>query len=225
MNADQSGRTICVDPRSSAVNTMALIDKIFGTKKTLSELSRQELRREEILLTKHRERLFKRIGDISTQKQKIFQQGAQQKSPELRKALAQDFELKTQEQLMAARELNLRSKELLTVSRLRMVKENNDKGRALGRLNLTDKDVAKISGWIEDDSITQDAYNERLNMILELGSDADKDAMSKVELASQGNELMALWEQVDRGDVKEDQAFEQADEAVRRRNSPMDQEQ
>jgi hypothetical protein len=198
---------------------MALIDKIFGTKKTLSELSRQELRREEILLTKQRERLFKRIGDISTQKQKIFQQGAQQKSPELRKALAQDFELKTQEQLMAARELNLRSKELLTVSRLRMVKENNEKGRALGRLNLTDKDVAKISGWIEDDSITQDAYNERLNMILELGAESDKDALSRAELASQGNELMALWEQVDRGDVKEDQAFEQADEAVRRRNS------
>src|SRR4026207_1473220 len=140
---------------------MALIDKIFG-KKTLSQLTRQELRREELLLTNNRAKRFKNTGDIATTKQKIFQQGAQQKSPELRKVLAQDFELKTQEQLMAARELNLRSKELLTVSRLRMVKETNDKGRALGRLNLTDKDVAKISGWIEDDSITQDAYNERL---------------------------------------------------------------
>ena len=74
---------------------MALIDKLFGKKKTLSDLTRQELRREEIILTKNRERLFKRIGDIATQKQKIFQQGAQQKSPELRKALAQAFELKT----------------------------------------------------------------------------------------------------------------------------------
>src|SRR6478752_10486537 len=120
---------------------MALIDKIFGKQKSLSE-----------------------------NKQKIFQQGATQKSPELRKALAQDFELKTQEQLMAARELNLRSKELLTVSRLRMVKENTEKGRALGRLNLTDKDVAKISGWIEDDSVTHDMYNERLNVLLELGA-------------------------------------------------------
>src|SRR5881397_1364838 len=118
---------------------MALIDKIFGTKKTLSELSRQELRREEILLTKQRDRLFNKIGDISTTKQKIFQQGAQQKSPELRKALAQDFELKTQEQLMAARELNLRSKELLTVSRLRIIQENKAGGRALGRLNVTNK--------------------------------------------------------------------------------------
>src|SRR3954464_6122347 len=170
---------------------MALIDKIFGRKKSLSELDRNELRKEEILLTKQRDRLFKRIETITTDKQKIFQQGSSQKSPELRKALAQDFELKTQEQLMSARELNLRSKELMTVSRLRMVKENNEKGRALGRLNLTDKDVAKISGWIDDDSVSQDMYNERLNTILELGQEADKDALSKVELAGAGNELMA----------------------------------
>lgn len=203
---------------------MALIDKIFGTKKTLSELSRQELRREEIILTKQRDKLFKKIGDIATHKQKIFQQGAQQKSPELRKALAQDFELKTQEQLMSARELNLRSKELMTVSRLRMVKENNEKGRALGRLNLTDKDVAKISGWIEDDSVSQDMYNERLNTILELGQEADKDALSQVELTGAGNELMAIWNQLDRGTVKEEQAFEQADQAVRKRNAALDKE-
>src|SRR5215213_2261309 len=183
---------------------MALIDKIFGTKKTLSELSRQELRREEILLTKQRDRLFKRIGDISTEKQKIFQRGAQQKSPELRKALAQDFELKTQEQLMAARELNLRSKELLTVSRLRMVKETNEKGRALGRLNLTDKDVAKISGWIEDDTVGQDLYNERLNTILELGAESDKSALASAGLSGAGQELLNIWNELDRGGVKEE---------------------
>src|SRR5215831_2954439 len=139
---------------------MALINKLFGRSKTLSDLTKQELRKEEILLTKQRDRLFKRIEQITGEKQKIFKQGAEQKSPELRKALAQDFELKTQEQLMAARELNLRSKELLTVSRLRLVKENNERGRAMGRLNLTDKDVAKISQWIEDDGVSQDMYTE-----------------------------------------------------------------
>src|SRR3954469_5768557 len=155
---------------------MALLDKIFGSKKkTLSELDRQELRKEEILLTKQRDRLFKRIEQISTDKKRIFVQGKEQKSPELRKALAQDFELKTQEQLMAARELNLRSKELLTVSRLRMVQENKASGRALGRLNVTDKDVAQISQWIEDDAVTQDMYSERLDSILELGAQSDKD--------------------------------------------------
>ncbi|HEX8523040.1 MAG TPA: hypothetical protein VF669_12350 [Tepidisphaeraceae bacterium] len=197
---------------------MALIDKIFGRNKTLSELSRQELRREEILLTKQRDRLFKKIEQIAGAKQKIFQQGAAQKSPELRKALAQDFELKTQEQLMAARELNLRSKELLTVSRLRMVKENNEKGRALGRLNLTDKDVARISQLIEDDNVGQDMYQERLNSILDLGAESDKSAMENIGLTQAGQELMSIWNQMDRGAIKQDDAFEQADKAIRQRN-------
>jgi len=196
---------------------MALIDKIFGKKKTLSNLSKQELRREEILLTKQRDRLFARIQTLSTSKQKIFETGSTQKSPELRKALAQDFELKTQEQLMAARELNLRSKELLTVSRLRMVKENTERGRALGRLNVTDKDVAKISGWIEDDAVTQDMYTERLDHILELGAQSDKDALASAGLSGAGQELMNIWNDLDRGAVKKDQAFEQADQAARKR--------
>jgi hypothetical protein len=163
---------------------MALIDKIFGRNKSLSELSKQELRKEEILLTKQRDRLFKKIEDISTGKQKIFRQGATQKSPELRKALAQDFELKTQEQVLAARELNLRSKELLTVSRLRMIKENNERGKALGRLKITDKDVAKITSWIEDDTVSQDMYIERLDAMLDVGAQADKDALASAGLST-----------------------------------------
>ena len=120
---------------------------------------------------------------------------------------------------MAARELNLRSKELLTVSRLRMVKENQGRGRALGRLNLTDKDVAKISGWIEDDAVTQDVYTERLNSLLDLGQQSDKDALAGAGLSQAGQELMNLWDQLDRGSVKEDEAFDAADRAARRRAS------
>jgi hypothetical protein len=201
---------------------MALINKLFGKTKTLSQLTPQELRKEEILLTKQRDKLFKQIEQISSDKQRIFEQGAKQKSPELRKALAQDFELKTQQQLMNARELNLRSKELLTVSRLRMVKENAGKGRALGRLNLTDKDVAKISGWIEDDAVTQDVYQDRLSALLDLGTQADKDALEGAGLSQGGQELMNIWNEMDRGGIKQDDAFAEADRAVRRRATPTD---
>jgi hypothetical protein len=201
---------------------MALIDKIFGHKKTLSELDRTELRKEEILITKQRDRLFKKIETISQAKQKLFQQGAQQKSPELRKALAQDFELKTQEQLMAARELSLRSKELLTVGRLRMIKENQENGRGRGRLNLTDKDVAKISSWIEDEAVGQDVYQDRLDTLLDLGQQADKDAIANAGMSQAGQELLNLWDEMDKGAVKPEVAFEEADKAVRRRNAGME---
>jgi hypothetical protein len=198
---------------------MALIDRIFGRKKTLSELSKQELRKEEILLTKQRDRLFKKIEDLAGAKQKIFQMGATQKSPELRKALAQDFEFKSQEQMMAARELNLRAKELLTVSRLRMIKENNERGRALGRLNVTDKDVAKITGWIENDAVSQDMYMERLDTILDLGIQSDKDAIAGAGVSSTGQELLNIWNQLDEGTMKETEAFEEADRVVRRKQA------
>jgi len=199
---------------------MALIDKIFGKKeKSLSELSPAELRREEIVLTKDRDKLFKRVSQIATDKQKIFQQGATQKSPELRKALAMQFELKTQEQLMAGRQLNVRSKELLTVSRMRMLRENMPKASgALGRLKLTEKDVARMTSWIEDDSVSQDLYNERLDEILGLGAQSDKDAMERAGLSSNGQELLAIWNQMDNGSMKQEQAFDEADKAVRRRN-------
>ncbi len=198
---------------------MAIIDKILGRNRTLSELSAAELRKHEILITKQRDRLFKKIEDLSAMKQKIFTTGATQKSPELRKALAQDFELKTQEQVMSARELNLRSKELMTVSRLRLIKEHNEKGRAMGQLRLTDKDVARISGWIDDDQMSQDSYHERLDSILSLGADADADAddLARAGLTQAGQELMGIWDQLDNGRVKQEEAFDRADAAVRKR--------
>lgn len=201
---------------------MALIDKIFGKKKSLSELNRQELRREEILLEKQRDRLFKKIEQIGVDKQKIFQQGATQKSSDLRKSLALQFEMKTQEQLMVARELNLRSKELMTVSRLRMVQENRQKGKALGRLNVTEKDVARISGWIEDDAVSQEMYSERLDQILELGEQADRDALAGTQLKDAGTEIMNIWNDMDRGTLKQDEAFEEAEKAARRRSAEKD---
>lgn len=200
---------------------MALLDKIFGTKeKTLSELSAAELRREEILITRERDKLFRKIEGISKEKQHIFQQGAQQKSPELRKALAMQFELKTQEQLQVGRQLNVRSKELLTISRVRILKENAPKvSGAMGRLNLTEKDVAKISAMIEDEAVTEDMYMDRLNEMLDLGAQADKDSLQRQGLTSSGQELMSIWNDMDRGTVEEKQAFEEADKAVRNKQA------
>jgi hypothetical protein len=196
---------------------MALIDKLFGKQKTLSQLNRQELRREEILIEKQRDRLFKKVETIAVEKKKIFEQGAAQKSPELRKALALQFEMKSQEQLMVAKELNLRSKELMTVARLRMVKENNEKGRAMGRLNVTDADAQRISQWIEDDAITQEMYQERLDQILEIGAQADRDALAGTQLKEAGTEIMNLWNDMDRGALKQDEAFSEAEDVVRKR--------
>ncbi len=196
---------------------MALIHKIFNRQKSLSDLDWQALRKEEILIGKQRDKLFAKSEQIVSEKRKIFEQGAAQKSPELRKSLAMNFEMKTQEQLMVARELNLRTKELMTVSRLRMIQENRRHGRALGRLNVSDRDVARISQWIEDDAVSTDMYQQRLDQVLELGHQADQDALAAGGLTAAGQELMHIWDDLDRGAIKQQDAFTQADTAARRR--------
>ncbi|MEM6561459.1 MAG: hypothetical protein AAF656_07645 [Planctomycetota bacterium] len=201
---------------------MALIDKLFGKNKTLSELTRQELRREEILIAKQRDRLMKKISDAADAKQKLFKQGAESKSPELRKALAQDFEMKTQEQLLSARELTIRGKELLTVSRLRMLRENENKGKALGRLKLAPKDAAKITELIEREDVSQEMYLEQLDELLEIGTESDRAALINTTLGEPGHELMDIWADLDRGSVKDDEAFAEADKAVRQRQISAD---
>ena len=120
---------------------------------------------------------------------------------------------------MAARELNVRGKELLTVSRLRMVRENQGKAKTFGRLNLAAKDVAAISGLIESDTVTQEMYLEQLDEILEIGEEADRESLLNNTLGEPGQELMDLWADLDRGAVKEDEALAEADRAVRERQA------
>lgn len=194
---------------------MSILDRIFG-RKSLSRLTPSELRKEEILLEKQRDRLLKQIERSAAEKQKIFESGANAKSAELRRALAAEFELKTHAQVLAARELNVRSKELLTVARLRMVQENRRQGRGRGRLNVGAGDVARIAAWIEDDAVSQDQYVQKLDALLEAGAAVDEDAMASGGLSPAGNELLAIWAQMDGGKLKADRAFDQADAAVRR---------
>jgi hypothetical protein len=67
-------------------------------------------------------------------------------------------------------------------------------------------------------------YQERLDQILDLGAQSDKDALASAGLTSAGNELMHLWEEMDRGTLKEDEALEEANKAIRRKHGAMEKE-
>lgn len=114
--------------------------------------------------------------------------------------MAMQFEMKGQEQLMVAQTSTCATKELMTIGRLRMVQENREKGRALGRLNVA-TDVERISKWIEDDTITQEMYQEKLDQILDIGAESDRSVLAGTQLKEAGSEIMAIWNDMDRGAI------------------------
>jgi hypothetical protein len=137
----------------------------------------------------------------------------------MRRTYAQQFDLQHTEQMMIARQLNIRSKELLTVSRLRMLRENASASRLAdaGRITIREGDLATIARLIESDSVTSEIYQERLDEILALGHAADEGAAG---LSPAGQELMKIWNDLDAGLIKDTaSAFEEAERRVRERGA------
>jgi hypothetical protein len=195
---------------------MALFSWLTNRAKSLSQMNRSELRRQELLLQRDRDQLLKRINDAAAKKQEIFAKGKEERSPEVRRILAQEFDLKTTEQLMTARQLNIRSKEFLTVSRLRMLRENSERAKAMGsKLGLvSEKDLITLEKLIENDAITAEMYQDRLDSMLQMNSE-DGESL----LTPGSKQVLDIWEQMDTGLMKDEgQAFDEAERRVRERH-------
>lgn len=197
---------------------MALFEWLTKRKRPLSRMTRSELRRQELLLEKDRTQLLNKVTKIATDKQTLFERGAQEKTPEVRRMLAQEFELKTTEQLMLARQLNIRSKEMLTVSRLRMLRENADRAGQSNRLGLVSEgDILRLGKLIETDAVKAEIYQERLDEILSIGAAVDEGTAS---LSEAGKTVMNVWEKMDAGAITDTvEAFDEADRSVRERHA------
>ncbi len=196
----------------------SLFDWLTKRKKSLSQMTRSELRRQELLLEKDRTQLLNKVTKLAKDKQEIFERGAQEKTPEVRRMLAQEFELRTSEQLMLARQLNIRSKEMMTVSRLRMLRENADRMGQAGKLGLiTPGDLLRLGKLIEADSVKSEVYQERLDDILSLGAEVDEGAAG---LGDAGETVLGVWDKMDAGAITDTaEAFEEADRSVRDRQA------
>ncbi len=196
---------------------LQLVEWLTKRKKPLSRMTRSELRRKELMLEKDRTRMLNRVKKLADEKQDIFAKGADEKTPEVRRVLAQEFELKTTEQLMVSRQLNIRSKEVLTVSRLRMLRENADRAQETGgSLGLiSEVDILRMGKMIENDSIRSEAYSERLDEILGAGVESDREG---VALSESGQTVMNIWDRMDAGVIADkNEAFDEADRQVRER--------
>jgi hypothetical protein len=182
-------------------------------RKTLGTMNVAELRAQEMLLENERNRMQAKINKLAQDKAKIVERGAKEKTPELRRTFAQQFDLLHTEQMMLSRHLNIRSKEFLTVSRLRILRESAQRS-GLGSsaiATIREGDLAVIEKLIENDAISSEMYQERLDEILQIGIEADKEAAGVSPAAA---ELMKIWDDMDAGLIKDTK--EACDEAERR---------
>ena len=197
---------------------MAFLEWLTKRKKRLSQMTRSELRRQELLLEKDRTQLLNKVTKLAKDKRALFERGAQETTPEVRRVLAQQFELLTTEQLMLSRQLNIRSKEMMTVSRLRMLRENADRAGSRSQLGLiSETDMLKLGRLIESDAVKTEMYQERLDEVLSLGREIDE---GEAGLSDAGQNVIDIWAKMDAGDITDEkEGFDEADRRVRERHA------
>jgi len=194
---------------------MNILDWLLKRPKPLYRMTAKEIRKREIRASVDTERVMRSIEKLAADKKKIFERGSSDPTPEMRRMLAQQFELKTTEQLMLSRELNTRSKEHLLMARMRMIKQSHERAKAAGSRvgEISEADVAKLTAMVDQDSITAEMYNERLDRALAVGAEADEGMLGISEAAQA---VMRTWERVDNGALTDtDEAFDEADRSVR----------
>jgi hypothetical protein len=199
---------------------MGFLD-FLGLKK--KELSLEQVKREEIRLGIKENQTLGKLEKLEKEREEIFARGMKMKSPAHRRQLARLYEMKAGGVKTLERELALISKELTTISALKLALERQQSSREGVSKVLRRVDEAQLMTYLEDDKISQEMYLEKLNNVL--SSVTDNASQITESLGKEGSEVMDVWQKMDEGEIESfDDGLKLADKAVRAREKEREAE-
>lgn len=192
---------------------MGFLD-FLGLKK--KALSLDQVKREEIRMGIKENQTLSKLEKLEKEREEIFARGLKMKSPAHRRQLARLYEMKAGGVKTLERELAVISKELTTMSALKLALERQQSSREGVSKLLHQVDEAQLMTYLEDDKISQEMYLEKLNNVL--SSVTDNAQQITESLGKEGNEVMDVWQKMDEGEIENfDDGLKMADKAVRAR--------
>ena len=202
---------------------MGLMD-FLGVKK--KELTLDQVKREEIKLGIRESQTLAKLEKLEKEREDIFAKGLKIKSPPRRRQLARLYEMKSSGVKMMERELGILSKEITTISALKLALERRQTGKEGVTRILQRVDEAKLMVLLEDDKVSQEMYLEKLNGVLSTVTEGASQITE--DLGKEGSEVMDVWQKMDEGEIDSfADGLKLADRAVRqkeKRDSEMEAE-
>lgn len=190
------------------------------------DLTHEQVRREEIKLGIRENQTLAKLEKLEKEREEIFATGAKVRAPSRRRQLARLYDARSSGVRILERELALLSKELTTISALKMALERRESSKeGLGKL-LNRVDEAQLVTYLEDDKITQEMYLDKLNSVLSTVTESAPQITQA--LGREGREVIDIWDKMDEGEIGSfEDGLKQADHAVRekeKRSEPMEAE-
>ena len=199
---------------------MGFLD-MLGLKK--KELSLDQVKREEIRLGIKENQTLGKLEKLEKEREEIFAKGLKIKSPPRRRQLARVYEMKSSGVKMMERELSMISKEITTISALKLALERRHSSKEGVSRILERVDEAKLMTYLEDDKISQEMYLEKLNGVLSTVTEGANQITE--DLGKEGSEVMDVWQKMDEGEIENfSDGLKLADKAVREKEKRSEME-
>lgn len=192
---------------------MAIFDWLRSKRK---ELKLEDVKREEIKLGIRENQTLGKLEKLEKEREDIFARGSKIKSPSRRRQLARLYDMKSKGGRMLERELSVISKELTTISAVKLALERRELAKDGIQRLLNRVSEAELMTLMEDEKISTEMYMEKLNSVLSTVDEGTAQAIQ--DLGREGNEVMQVWEKMDEGEIESfDEALKLADKAVRQK--------
>jgi len=175
---------------------MGFFDIVLRKKKSLKL---EDVKREEIRLGIRENQTLAKLERLEKEREEIFSKGSKIKSPSRRRQLARLYDMKTNGTKMMERELSTLSKELTTMSALKLALERKKMSTESASQLLQKVDEANLMTLLEDDKISQELYQEKLSSVL--SAVMENPATLIEDLGKEGNEVMDVWQKMDEGEI------------------------
>jgi cob(I)alamin adenosyltransferase len=193
--------------------------EFIGMKK--KEITLDQVKREEIKLGIRESQTLSKLEKLEKEREDIFAKGMKIKSPPRRRQLARLYEMKSSGVKMMERELGVLSKEITTISALKLALERRQSSKDGVARILERVDEARLMTYLEDDKISQEMYLEKLNSVLSTVTDGANQITE--ELGKEGSEVMDVWQKMDEGEIDNfSDGLKLADRAVREKEKKAD---
>lgn len=172
----------------------------FHRDKKITEYTPDELKREEARLQIRETQTISRIEKLEVEREALFRQGFDVKSPVRRRILARKFEMKEAEARRVERELGRLMKEAMAVSAIRYRLERRADGDSSILKKVGSGEIEKLAALCEDADIDEDMYGEKLAEIL--GAVAEPEGDPVEGLGPEARSVLDIWERMDDGSIE-----------------------
>ncbi|MCX7045002.1 MAG: hypothetical protein NTX50_05885 [Candidatus Sumerlaeota bacterium] len=185
---------------------MSFLSAFFGRKKSIKDLSLNDLQTEKVRLEENERRVNKNIEKLEGDKGKLFKQGASEASKRQKIIIARKIKELDEQVKEQDRKSSMLSKQIRVVNRLVSMKRKEGELKAAGLWSTISKmDATELESMLTDGKVSSELETAKVKQILDILEtetemsetlEEDADTMRLVELMEQAGESGQIEEKL-----------------------------